>query len=387
MSAVEVAVQVDHLSKKFRVFHERHQSLKQSLLNRRRGKYEDFLAIDDVTFNVPKGETFAIVGHNGSGKSTMLKCLTNILRPDAGKVTVNGSISALLELGAGFHPELSGRENVYLNAAILGVPRKEIAARFDDVVAFAELEQFIDTPVKNYSSGMFVRLGFAVAVNVSPDVLIVDEVLAVGDASFQKKCLDKIGEFRERGRTIILVTHILETALSVAQRAAWLDHGHLKMIGDPSEVLEAYSASQIGPAAVAASASGEVLLETLELFDRHGQPAANFATGDEVVVRVPLRRTTDLDTFRIELTFKAPNGTVLTHTMSADVHTGAGSSMVATYTVPSLPLLCGNYGVTAAVHEPVSGRLLAASSASVPVSVRPGTKAEHGIVRLDGHWA
>src|SRR5690606_20068866 len=176
------------------LYHERHQSLKQSLLRFRRASYEDFWALRDISFEIQPGETFGIIGHNGSGKSTLLKCLTGILQPDEGSVSVNGSISALLELGAGFHPELSGRENVYLNAAILGVPRRQIDARFDEIVEFSGLEQFIDTPVKNYSSGMFVRLGFAVAINVDPDVLIIDEVLAVGDAEFQAKCADKMAQ-------------------------------------------------------------------------------------------------------------------------------------------------------------------------------------------------
>jgi ABC-2 type transport system ATP-binding protein len=174
MSAIsngpEAIVRVSHVSKRFRLFHERNQSLKQSLLKRRRTNYEEFWALSDVSFDVEQGETFGIVGHNGSGKSTLLKCLTKILQPDQGSVAVDGTISALLELGAGFHPELSGRENIFLNAAILGVPRRQVEERYDEIVDFSGLEQFIDTPVKNYSSGMFVRLGFAVAVNVDPDV-------------------------------------------------------------------------------------------------------------------------------------------------------------------------------------------------------------------------
>ena len=230
----DTVVHVSHLSKRFRLFHERHQSLKQSLLNRRRSNYEDFWALRDISFDVHEGETFGIIGHNGSGKSTLLKCLTKILQPDEGSVAVNGSISALLELGAGFHPELSGRENVFLNAAILGVPRRHIEQRFDEIVEFSGLEKFIDTPVKNYSSGMFVRLGFAVAINVDPDVLIIDEVLAVGDADFQAKCGDKIADFRERGKTIVLVTHAMDDVVRLCKRAAWIDHGELRMLGSPA---------------------------------------------------------------------------------------------------------------------------------------------------------
>ena len=193
-------VVVDDVWKRFRIFHERNQYLKASILRGRRATYEEFWALKGVSIEVDEGEVFAIVGENGSGKSTLLKCLSRILRPDKGSITVNGRISALLELGSGFHPELSGRENVYLNGAILGMTRKDIDRRFDEIVEFSGLERFIDTPVKNYSSGMFVRLGFAVAVNVDPEILIIDEVLAVGDASFQKRCMEKFADYRERGQ-------------------------------------------------------------------------------------------------------------------------------------------------------------------------------------------
>jgi ABC-2 type transport system ATP-binding protein len=182
------AIELDHVGKRFRLYHERQRSLKSTVLNRRRGVYEEFWAVDDVSCEVARGETFGIIGTNGSGKSTLLKCLTRILRPDRGRVAINGTTAALLELGAGFHPELTGRENVYLNGAILGMSRREIARRFDGIVDFSGLERFIDSPVKNYSSGMYAKLGFAVAVHVDPEILLVDEVLAVGDESFQRRC-------------------------------------------------------------------------------------------------------------------------------------------------------------------------------------------------------
>ncbi|MGA1062448.1 MAG: ABC transporter ATP-binding protein, partial [Ilumatobacteraceae bacterium] len=186
------AVAVHDLWKSFRLYHERNQFLKAAILRGRRARYEEFWALKDVSFEVPVGTTFGVIGSNGSGKSTLLKCLAGILVPERGSVEISGRISALLELGAGFHPELSGRENVFLNGAILGLSKKEIAARFDSIVDFAGLEDFIDTPVKNYSSGMFVRLGFAVAAHVEPEVLLVDEVLSVGDAAFQRKSAEKI---------------------------------------------------------------------------------------------------------------------------------------------------------------------------------------------------
>lgn len=386
MSAPEVAARVDHLSKRFRVFHERNQSLKQSVLNRRRGAYEEFWALDDVSFDVHAGETFAIVGHNGSGKSTLLKCLTKILRPDRGSVTVNGSISALLELGAGFHPELSGRENVYLNAAILGVPRREIAARFDDIVAFAELEQFIDQPVKNYSSGMFVRLGFAVAVNVDPDVLIVDEVLAVGDASFQAKCMDKIGEFRERGRTIVLVTHSLESASAISQRVAWIDHGKLRMIGQPDEVLAEYAESQLGAASAKWRATGEVLVEDVQLIGADGVATTELCTAGPVTFRVTLHRPSDVERFRLALTLRGHGGTVVTQTVSDDLKVDGEGRVVATYHVGAMPLLSGAYSLFCDVTEVETWRLLAHHGPTV-VTIVPGSNADAGLVTMGGDWA
>ena len=201
---------------------------------------ETFNALNGVSFSVPAGSTFGIIGRNGSGKSTMLKLVAGITKPTVGSVTVNGRISALIELGAGFHPEISGRENVFINGIMLGLSKREITRRFDEIVEFAELAEFIDAPVKTYSSGMYVRLGFAVAVHVDPDVLLVDEVLAVGDESFSHKCLDKFAEFRRRGKTILLVTHQLGLVERFCDEALWLDDGRSKGIGDPRRVVAAY---------------------------------------------------------------------------------------------------------------------------------------------------
>ncbi|MDE0801915.1 MAG: ABC transporter ATP-binding protein [Acidimicrobiales bacterium] len=241
------AVIVDGVSKRFRLVHERNSSIKAIVMSgMKRVVYDELWALEDVSFQVDEGETFALVGHNGSGKSTALKCLAGIYRPDDGEITLNGSMSALLELGAGFHPELSGRENVYLNAAILGLPKKEIDLRFDDIVAFAGLERFIDHPVKNYSSGMFVRLGFSVAINVEPEILLVDEVLAVGDEEFQRRCLAKIRQFRNDGRTVVVVTHSLATVQTLCDRALWLDHGVAQALGPADEVARQYLESVTG---------------------------------------------------------------------------------------------------------------------------------------------
>ncbi|MEK6630478.1 MAG: ABC transporter ATP-binding protein, partial [Acidobacteriota bacterium] len=201
---------------------------------------ETFNALRGVSFNVPAGSTFGIVGRNGSGKSTMLKLVAGITKPTSGTVKVNGRISALIELGAGFHPEISGRENVFINGIMLGLSKREVTRRFDEIVEFAELEDFIDAPVKTYSSGMYMRLGFAVAINVDPDVLLIDEVLAVGDEAFTHKCLDKFAEFRRRGKTILLVTHALNLVERFCDEALWLDEGRSRGTGDPRRVVSAY---------------------------------------------------------------------------------------------------------------------------------------------------
>ena len=223
-------IDVESVSKQFKIHHERHQSLKERLLHPRSGTTELFDALLDINFKISDGETVGILGHNGSGKSTLLKCICGVLQPTSGEIRLRGSLAALLELGAGFQTELSGRDNVYLYGAMLGFSRKMIDAIFDDVVAFSELEHFIDTQVKFFSSGMYVRLAFAVAVNVNPDILVVDEVLAVGDERFQAKCIDRIRSFQQEGRSILLVTHDADTVRAICDRAIVLKGG--KMIAD-----------------------------------------------------------------------------------------------------------------------------------------------------------
>ena len=223
-------IDVESVSKQFKIHHERHQSLKERLLHPKSGSTELFDALSDINFKISDGETVGILGHNGSGKSTLLKCICGVLQPTSGEIRLRGSLAALLELGAGFQTELSGRDNVYLYGAMLGFSRKMIDAIFDDVVAFSELEHFIDTQVKFFSSGMYVRLAFAVAVNVNPDILVVDEVLAVGDERFQAKCIDRIRSFQQEGRSILLVTHDADTVRAICDRAIVLNSG--KMIAD-----------------------------------------------------------------------------------------------------------------------------------------------------------
>jgi ABC-type polysaccharide/polyol phosphate transport system ATPase subunit len=234
---------VNNVSKKFRLYHERNQTLKSAIMRGRTSVHEDFWALTDVDFDVPQGSTFGLIGSNGSGKSTLLKCLAKIYWPDKGSITYNGKMAALLEVGSGFHHELSGRENIYLNGSILGMSKKEIDKKYDDIVQFSGVERFIDQPVKNYSSGMYVRLGFSIAIHVEPDVLVVDEVLAVGDAEFQEKCFQKFTDFKKDGRTVILVSHSMSTVTEMCDQAAWLNQGHLMTTGPVEETVKAYTRS------------------------------------------------------------------------------------------------------------------------------------------------
>ena len=231
------------MSRKSLLYKDRRTSLKERFTKRRPSRFDMFKALDDITLEVPAGSTYGLIGPNGSGKSTMLRMMAGIHRPTSGQVTTQGRISALLELGAGFHPELSGRENIYLNGSILGLTRRELRPKVDDIIDFAGLEQFIDSPVKVYSSGMYVRLGFAIAVNLDPEILIIDEVIAVGDEEFQRRCFDHLYKLRKRGVTIIFVSHSLPLVQTLCDRAAWIEKGVLRAEGSAIAVVDEYMAS------------------------------------------------------------------------------------------------------------------------------------------------
>jgi len=239
-------IEVDHVSRIYQKYSARHrfQTFKSALVKgdlfRSLRPDELVTALDDVTLFVEKGQTFGVIGENGSGKSTLLKLIAGIAKPTQGEVRTQGKISALIELGAGFHPEITGRENVFINGIMLGLTKKEITAKFDDIVEFAELEDFIEAPVKTYSSGMYMRLGFAIAINVNPDILLIDEVLAVGDAAFVPRCLDRIDDFRRRKKTILFVSHDLSTVGKICDRVAWLKNGRVQMIGESKRIIDAY---------------------------------------------------------------------------------------------------------------------------------------------------
>lgn len=240
----DLAIEVHDVWKKFRLYHERNQSLKSAFMRRRTSQHEDFWALQGVSLEVKKGTTHGLIGRNGSGKSTLLKCLAKIYWPTTGSISYNGTMASLLEVGSGFHLELSGRENIYLNGSILGMSKKAIDQKFDEIVDFSGIERFLDQPVKNYSSGMYVRLGFSIAIHVEPDILVVDEVLSVGDAEFQDKSMKKFADFKKEGRTIIVVSHSMALMDDLCDSITWIDSGQVKTTGSSSSVITKYLKAQ-----------------------------------------------------------------------------------------------------------------------------------------------
>ena len=234
------AIEVNNITKSFKIYHDRGKSLKEILVTRGRNKSEKRQILNGISFTVRKGEAIGLIGKNGCGKSTTLKLLTKIIYPDTGSINMAGRVSSLIELGAGFHPDMSGRENIYLNASIFGLTRKEIDKKVDEIIRFSELEEFIENPVRTYSSGMYMRLAFSVAINVEADILLIDEILAVGDVSFQKKCFEKLKEIKDTGVTIVIVSHSLDQIERICDRTIWIENGIIKEEGLPSIVHKNY---------------------------------------------------------------------------------------------------------------------------------------------------
>jgi ABC-type polysaccharide/polyol phosphate transport system ATPase subunit len=394
---VTPAVTVDHLSKRFRLYHDRNQSLKAAVMRGRRAKYEEFWALRDVSLEIAEGLTYGFIGTNGSGKSTLLKCLARILEPDEGSCRTRGKVSALLELGAGFHPELSGRENVYLNGSILGLSKSELDHRFDDIVEFAGLERFIDTPVKNYSSGMYVRLGFSVAINVDPDILLVDEVLAVGDEQFQRRCNERFADLRAEGRTIVVVSHSLSSVQSICDEVAWLDAGNLRETGPAGDVCAHYLGEvhedRLAESHTTASrwGSGEVRIDRLELLGPDGLPTREVHTGDPITVRCHFHAVQSIERPVFFVGLHTIDGTHITAPTSRDVglipDVIHGDGVVDMH-VERLDLLPGSYDLSAAVSDETSMHVYDQRHRAVRFDVQPGTPREPfgGILTLRGRW-
>jgi lipopolysaccharide transport system ATP-binding protein len=392
------AIEVVDLWKKYRRWHEQRQSLKEIVLRRGRGRYEEFWALKGVSFEVERGETFGVIGANGSGKSTMLKILAGILVPTRGELKSSGRISALLELGAGFHPELTGRENVFLNGSILGLSRRQISARLEEIISFAGLDEFIDSPIRSYSSGMFVRLGFSVAVHADPSILLVDEVLAVGDEAFQRKSAERILQIRDRGVTILVVSHNLDVVRGLCRRGIWLERGEIAAEGMTEEVVNRYLRSVTGqeepaeqfgiPGESPKFGSGEVQVVQVEMFgESEGSPVR---TGSPATVRLHYRSTRTVERPVFGLGIFRPDGLHITGPNTreggVEIPTVSGEGVV-DFSLERMPLLPGDYLVSVAVTDFTLSHTYDHHDRVHQLQIRPGPVGEsRGVVALPGRW-
>ena len=391
----EPAIVVESVSKNFRLYHERNRYIKAAILRGRRARYEEFWALEDVSFEVEHGSTLGLIGSNGSGKSTMLKCLTGIYRPDKGRVTVNGNVAALLELGAGFHPELTGRENIYLNAAILGLSKKDAERQFDSIVEFAGLERFINTPVKNYSSGMTIRLGFSIAAHVEPEILLIDEVLTVGDQSFQRKSSEKIEQFRREGRTIVVVSHSLGSVQQLCKEVIWLEKGRMMMRGPAAEVIAAYTGgSYTQHVAMDADfrerwGTEEVRIDRIELLNEVGEKIDRIETNGAMSITTQLTAQTSVRSPVIKVSISKLDGDIVWSSTSRRSEIGLGnlnSPVLATIVVPKLPLLEGTYYISVACTDATGTTDYDHCQNWVRFDVHQNDLFEEGLVAVPSNW-
>ena len=405
MSAGDVAISVEGVSKRYRLYKERSNSLKEVVLRRSVARYEEFWALRDVSLEIERGTVYGLVGHNGSGKSTLLRMMAGIQRPEKGRVHIRGRVSALLELGAGFHPELTGRENVFLNASILGLRRKEIEGLFDEIVDFSGLGEFIDTPVKRYSSGMYVRLGFSVAVHVHPEILIIDEVIAVGDEEFQRRCFEHLYKVRNEGVTIVMVTHGLGIVQNMCDRAAWMDHGQVRAEGKAPDVVFEYV--QTVNEAEEARLDQEALtgvhtehdieaslrpihIERVEFLNAQGESVHTAITGDPLRVRLHYVAREPVEGPLFSFAIENHHGLhVATPGMRPTHRPGAlvsGKGHV-DYEIDRLVLGTGDYTMSLAIHDANGMVRFDHQDRKVQLRVQPGREPVIGVVDLMGRWS
>jgi ABC-2 type transport system ATP-binding protein len=390
------AISVSSLSKNFRLYHERNRYIKAALLRGRRAKYEEFWALQDVSFEVAHGATLGIIGSNGSGKTTMLKCLTGIYTPEKGAIKVDGKLAALLELGAGFHPELTGAENIFLNGSILGMSKRDVQNKFASIVEFAGLEKFIDTPVKNFSSGMVVRLGFSIASHVEPEILLIDEILSVGDQDFQRKSSEKIEEFRREGRTIVVVSHSLGLVQQLCKEVIWLDKGQIRQSGPAAEVIAAYTGGSYQPQTERDESSrnrwgtGDARINSIELLNHDGAIAQVIESNAGAQIRFQISAHTRIESPILRVQITRLNGDVVwatstqrgTNTMR--VLDGAAT---ATLNIESTKLLEGTYFVSAAITDSTATTEFDHCENWLRFNVHKTNVFDEGIVAINSTWS
>ena len=390
------AISVSSLSKNFRLYHERNRYIKAALLRGRRAKYEEFWALKDVSFEVAHGATLGIIGSNGSGKTTMLKCLTGIYTPEKGAIKVDGKLAALLELGAGFHPELTGAENIFLNGSILGMSKRDVQNKFASIVEFAGLEKFIDTPVKNFSSGMVVRLGFSIASHVEPEILLIDEILSVGDQDFQRKSSEKIEEFRREGRTIVVVSHSLGLVQQLCKEVIWLDKGQIRQSGPAAEVIAAYTGGSHQPQTERDESSrnrwgtGDARINSIELLNHDGTIAQVIESNAGAQIRFQISAHTRIESPILRVQITRLNGDVVwatstqrgTNTMR--VLDGAAT---ATLNIESIKLLEGTYFVSAAITDSTTTTEFDHCENWLRFNVHKTNVFDEGIVAINSTWS
>ncbi len=387
------AIVADSVTETFRLYHERPAGLKERLYRFRRNAYTDFNALEDVSFTIDHGESVAVIGHNGSGKSTLLKVLAKILPADDGIAETNGLVASLLELGAGFHGDLTGRENIYLNGAILGLRRAQIEERFDEIVDFAGIRPLLDTAVRTYSSGLYVRLGFAIAVTIDPDILLVDEVLAVGDAEFQQRSLTRMRQFRDEGKTFVLVSHDLQAVREMCERAIVLEQGQVAFDGPVAEGVEFYAqrATRIAADVVPPRAlARHVVIDDARLVGPDDSAAGEVAPSTVVTLQVALRALADIDVCSVGMTVTRTEGTQLYETHTAWQGVGIGPLAAGEAATVELRftanLLDGTYLISTVVTDPEVKQTWAVASDAVRFAVRAASSGA-GLVELSAATA
>ena len=358
-----------HVSKRYRIYSDNSEGAGESAFVRKlrslRKPRTDFWAVRDVTFEVERGEALGIIGHNGAGKSTILKLLSNITTPTSGEIMINGRLAALIEIGSGFHPELTGRENIFLNGSILGMSRREIAEKLDDIIEFAGVREFIDTPVKRYSSGMYVRLGFSIAAHLDPDILLLDEVLAVGDATFQEKCLQRIGELEKIGTTIVFISHDLGAVERLCQRVILMKRGEIVLTGSPREVISAYqNDASLSSESIELQKKGEskeVEIRSLSFRDGAGKVRPVYKTGEPLTAVVEFETHQTVKDAAFGIIFFTLDGQVhceLTSEISDDVISLQPGQGRLEFSTSELGLLPGIYFTSVHVKERNSNEVM-----------------------------